>query len=551
MVASTVRVLLNEIYWMANDVQLKAAMGAYSHIATLMKRAWIQKRKYVVHSSTAHQHQHQQPATTKTATSTPPAQQQQPPTASNKTTSATNAAPRLAPLTAQQQQQQAQQVWRAHDIKETSLHVHISSLNVHLYTDDNPCGNELLDGAAMQCLFHGLCLDHYPYHVASMGVQHWHNYTHTYRERAEWSRSLMASFVDKLAHLLLAKTARSTSSSSSSSAAASNSLAKWRRHLVNLSMLEACTVLTLKDLKVYKVTTNMSHKPAASAKHRTRSGANQQQHQETQQQQQQQPPLHHEFLRSKQFFIDQQQYDTRHLIESNSAAFNLPPDTQCVQLFFADYYFANECAYPVPSAQVYAHISPLHVNVDLLTVLWLHALALSFTKEAVAVVRSHVKASAQTDAELAMHQQQQQQQQQQKQQSDEEAEQRNAELQHVDTHVELVMPKIGLAIYANGCGGRPSTERQDGVGDGEGNSAGGKCWPLMRPRATRLEIGFSRISLANTNQHTNNNSNSSSGSSSGSKTSQVMQRAHASSRFLRTKQAHMEHVLASNATLSK
>lgn len=43
---STVRVLLNEIYWMANDTQLKAAIGTYNSLSKLMKKAFAQKIKY-------------------------------------------------------------------------------------------------------------------------------------------------------------------------------------------------------------------------------------------------------------------------------------------------------------------------------------------------------------------------------------------------------------------------------------------------------------------------------------------------------------------------
>lgn len=46
LVNSKVRVLLNEIYWMANDTQLKAAIGTYTKLSKLMKKAFNQKIKY-------------------------------------------------------------------------------------------------------------------------------------------------------------------------------------------------------------------------------------------------------------------------------------------------------------------------------------------------------------------------------------------------------------------------------------------------------------------------------------------------------------------------
>lgn len=46
LVNSKVRVLLNEIYWMANDTQLKAAIGTYTSLSKLMTKAFAQKIKY-------------------------------------------------------------------------------------------------------------------------------------------------------------------------------------------------------------------------------------------------------------------------------------------------------------------------------------------------------------------------------------------------------------------------------------------------------------------------------------------------------------------------
>jgi hypothetical protein len=61
MICSTFRVLLNEIYWMANDTQVKAAMGTYDTISKLMKRSFAQKRKYATFDAQA-QNNHPQPS---------------------------------------------------------------------------------------------------------------------------------------------------------------------------------------------------------------------------------------------------------------------------------------------------------------------------------------------------------------------------------------------------------------------------------------------------------------------------------------------------------
>lgn len=47
MINSTIRILLNEIYWMASDTQLKAAIGTYKTLSKLMTKSFEQKKKYV------------------------------------------------------------------------------------------------------------------------------------------------------------------------------------------------------------------------------------------------------------------------------------------------------------------------------------------------------------------------------------------------------------------------------------------------------------------------------------------------------------------------
>lgn len=47
LICSTLKILLNEIYWMANDTQLKAAIGTFNTISKLMKKAAVQQRKLV------------------------------------------------------------------------------------------------------------------------------------------------------------------------------------------------------------------------------------------------------------------------------------------------------------------------------------------------------------------------------------------------------------------------------------------------------------------------------------------------------------------------
>lgn len=95
-----------------------------------------------------------------------------------------------------------------------------------------------------------------------------------------------------------------------------------------------------------------------------------------------------ELLDTKKFFIEQQTYDKRPFFGSNFAAFNLPSDTLFMHFFFSDFYFPEDCNYPVPCSQIFSHLSPMIVNIDYLTLLWMNTLILSLYHEMLIVDQS-------------------------------------------------------------------------------------------------------------------------------------------------------------------
>jgi hypothetical protein len=68
-------------------------------------------------------------------------------------------------------------------------------------------------------------------------------------------------------------------------------------------------------------------------------------------------------------------------IGSNFAEFNLPNETLLVNAFLSEYYFPEEYNYPTPHAHIYAQIAPVNVNIDYITLLWLHSFLLYFLNE--------------------------------------------------------------------------------------------------------------------------------------------------------------------------
>jgi hypothetical protein len=283
-------------------------------------------------------------------------------------------------------------VFRQYDIKETSLHLHISTLNIHLYADDNYSGNKLIDGGAIQFLFKQLCIDHYPYHIynnnnnnnsgsSSSSIRHWHNFNPTFRQKEEWSKSLINEFVNKLESIFNKTKLR-------------HDLSKIKLK-ANTNLLEACTVFTLRDFCMYKVTTNLS------------TGKSKQQNGITMQQKTTTP---NDTLKSETYFLDQQTFNhnqsqnkqQRAFISSNYAEFNLPSDTLLAQFFFSEFYFPDDqsCNYPLPAAQVFAQIAPIQINIDFLTLLWLNTLGFSLWREKLIVDQTDQSTHSQNKTSL-------------------------------------------------------------------------------------------------------------------------------------------------------
>lgn len=158
-----------------------------------------------------------------------------------------------------------------------------------------------------------------------------------------------------------------------------------------------------------------------------------------------------DLLKTADFFIHQQAFNKRPFFSTNFAEFNLPVDTLFAHFFFSEFYFPDDCNYPVPCSQIYSQISPVLINIDYLTLLWMNTLILSLWNE---------KLSVDKNREIST-------------QDDSKKKQTKLNL-HCDTHLELLMPKITISIYSHSKDQASDLKRQSGI-----------------------EIGFARISVSN------------------------------------------------------
>jgi len=92
-----------------------------------------------------------------------------------------------------------------------------------------------------------------------------------------------------------------------------------------------------------------------------------------------------DILKAKDYFIQQQMFNKRPFFSTNFAEFSLPADTLFAHFFFSEFYFPDDCNYPVPCSQIYSHISPILINIDYLTLLWMNTLGLSLWNEKLSV----------------------------------------------------------------------------------------------------------------------------------------------------------------------
>lgn len=303
----------------------------------------------------------------------------------------------------------------------------------------------------MQVLFKNVCIDHYPYHKIGSSTTHWNNYNFTFKQREDWSNNILKEFISKL-ETIVNKCDLDVNKISVKN---------------NINLMETCTIVTLQDLCLFKVTTNMSDKSANTTSAKVKKATNQ-----SDKKSETAPPMDspNDFLKKDTYFIEQQVFDKRPFLSSNYSEFNLPSETLFANIMFSEFYFPEDCNFPTPAPQIFVQLSPILVNVDFLTLLWVNTLLFSLWREKLVVDEATTKTTAIKSSVKSSTGKQQQR-------IEDEATPFVKNL-HCDTYVELITPKIALSIY-------PTKKL-----DYENSNAFVK-------RPTSIEIGFARVCLTN------------------------------------------------------
>uniref|UniRef100_A0A8D2MRK4 UHRF1 binding protein 1 n=1 Tax=Zonotrichia albicollis TaxID=44394 RepID=A0A8D2MRK4_ZONAL len=166
-VASKLMFLLDDLLWVLTDSQLKAMMKYAESLSEAMEKS-AQQRKSLAPESVQ---------------ITPPA-----PSAQQSWAQPFGASPNASSIG---------QYFDKHDMKESSYHLLISRLDLHICDDSHAREHGML-GGAIQLTFRRMAFDYYPFHRAGDACKHWVRYSEAMETRGQWAKKLVSEFQSKM-----------------------------------------------------------------------------------------------------------------------------------------------------------------------------------------------------------------------------------------------------------------------------------------------------------------------------------------------------------------
>ncbi|XP_051009417.1 bridge-like lipid transfer protein family member 3A [Acomys russatus] len=325
-VASKLTFLLDELLWVLTDSQLKAMMKYAESLREAVEKS-AQQRKGLA----------PEPAQT-----TPPAPSAQQTWAQafggsqgggGGSSGSGSSSSRLS------------QYFDKFDVKESSYHLLISRLDLHICDDSQSrepgVSANRLTGGAMQLTFRKMAFDYYPFHRAGDSCKHWVRHCEAMETRGQWAQKLVTEFQSKMEkwqeetrvrapwHLGVESPFRKKADSFSGpgkipldkSAAQGRQAAcgppAWNR------LRSSCLVVRVDDLDIHQVSTagQPSKKPST-------------------------------------------------LLSCSRKRHRLPAQAAAVHVQFTEYYFPDNQALPVPCPNLYIQLNGLTFTVDPASLLW-------------------------------------------------------------------------------------------------------------------------------------------------------------------------------------
>ncbi|KAM9327735.1 bridge-like lipid transfer protein family member 3B isoform 3-T3 [Pholidichthys leucotaenia] len=308
-VASKLILILDDLLWVLTDSQLKAMVQYAKSLSEAMEKS-AQQRKSM--------------ATEDQVSSAPPSAQQV------RTQQASTAADQSATMA---------KLFSAYDVCETSHHLQITHLDLHICDDihaKDKAINKRITGGAMQVSFSSISLDYYPFHRAGDSCVHWMHYSEATKAREGWARSLLDEFKSNVEMLKSAARDQQTPSHARSSpqhgkinTSSSSSFSPPPPQTPKTQLMSSSLVLRMADLSIYQVST-----------------------------------------------ADQRRSSPKTMISCNKKSLYLPPEMPAIHVEFTEYYFPDGKDYPIPCPNLYAQLNALQLVLDPRSMVWINLFVL-------------------------------------------------------------------------------------------------------------------------------------------------------------------------------
>ncbi|XP_058520239.1 bridge-like lipid transfer protein family member 3A isoform X2 [Ochotona princeps] len=319
-IASKLMFLLDDLLWVLTDSQLKAMMKYAESLSEAMEKS-AQQRKSLA------------PEPVQITPPAPSAQQSWAQAFGGSQGNSNSSSTRLS------------QYFEKFDVKESSYHLLISRLDLHICDDSQSrepgvSANRLM-GGAMQLTFRKMAFDYYPFHRAGDSCRHWVRHCEAMETRGQWAQKLVMEFQNKMEkwheetgvkppwHLGVDSPFRRKADSLSSprknpperspcqGRQASFGPPAWNR------LRSSCVVVRVDDLDIHQVSTagQPSKKPST-------------------------------------------------LLSCSRQLHNLPTQVSAIHIEFTEYYFPDNQELPVPCPNLYVQLNGLTFTMDPVSLLW-------------------------------------------------------------------------------------------------------------------------------------------------------------------------------------
>ncbi|XP_016351469.1 bridge-like lipid transfer protein family member 3B isoform X2 [Sinocyclocheilus anshuiensis] len=302
-IASKLILILDDLLWVLTDSQLKAMVQYATSLSEAMEKSAAQRKSMA-------------PDTTQVTPAPPSAQQVR---------------TQQASATADQSASMAR-LFNAYDVRETSHHLQITHLDLHICDDTNAKDrgiNKRFDGGAMQLSFNSISVDYYPYHKAGETCMHWMHYGEATKSRETWARSLLDEFKSNLEMLKNAVSGQTQSSPQHGKISTSSSTSFSPPPPPRTQLMSSSIVLRMADFSIYQVST-----------------------------------------------ADQSRSSPQSMISCNKKSLYLPQEMPAIHAEFTEYYFPDGKDYPIPCPNLYVQLNALQLVLDSRSLVWLNLFAL-------------------------------------------------------------------------------------------------------------------------------------------------------------------------------